>query len=105
MKNYRTIALIFYLCSVVFYVAALVSVFSNKERLMNVTWMSLGTTCLCLGTVFYNKVQVQDEAQDQDDDDETDSDGFDDDQDDDSDSDDLDNDAIEDDYLDSEDEV
>ncbi|MDO4313814.1 MAG: hypothetical protein Q4C52_12095 [Eubacteriales bacterium] len=67
MKNYRTIAIVFYLCAVAFYILASINIFEEATRDMGITWMCVGSMWLCLGSVYLNKSQTKDDDSDKDD--------------------------------------
>ena len=67
MKNYRTIAIVFYLCAVAFYILASINIFEESTRDMGITWMCVGSMWLCLGSVYLNKSQTKDDDSDKDD--------------------------------------
>lgn len=64
MKNYKTIAIIFYLCSVAFYINAVINIFDDST--MGITWLCIGSLWLCLGSVYLNKAKSEDDDSDKD---------------------------------------
>lgn len=55
MKSNKTIATIFFLCAVVFYILALTDIFEEATRDTGITWLCIGSLWLCLGSVYLNK--------------------------------------------------
>ena len=60
MNNKKT-GLIFYICAVLFCVAALITFIFGENKTMGTIWLCLGSSWLCLGTVFANKAKKEDE--------------------------------------------
>ena len=67
MKSNRTIAIIFYLCAVVFYILAIINIFDKTTRGMGAFWLCLGSMWLCLGSVYIRKSPNDDDNSDSDD--------------------------------------
>ena len=65
MKNYRTIAILFYLCAMAFYILAIINIFDSTERSMGITWLCVGSMWLCLGSVYFNKTKNEDDDSDE----------------------------------------
>lgn len=59
--NYKKAGIIFYLCAIMFYVAAMLTFFFNENKGMGAMWMCLGSSWLCLGTVFTSKSKKENE--------------------------------------------
>lgn len=59
MKNYRTIAVIFYLCSVAFYILAAINLFTAESG-TGFTFLGIGSMWLCLGALYSHKSQNED---------------------------------------------
>lgn len=66
MKNYRTIAIIFYLCAAAFYILAVIGIFDASQSGMEITWLCVGSMWLCLGSVYINKSKHEDDDSDKD---------------------------------------
>lgn len=66
MKNCKTIAIIFYICAVAFYILAIINIFDSAQRSMGIIWLCIGSMWLCLGSVF-NKAKNEDDDSDKDD--------------------------------------
>ena len=64
MKSDKRISIISYLCSVVFYILAIVNIFGKTTRSMWVMWLCLGSMSLCLGAVYLRKSQNNDDSDD-----------------------------------------
>ena len=67
MKRNKTIAVIFYLCAVVCYILAAISIFTETMEGMWGMWLCLGSMWLCFGSVFLHKSQNEDDHSDSDD--------------------------------------
>ena len=46
---------LFYLSSILFYIAAIITFATGNENSMGVMWLCLGSAFLCLGSAFLNK--------------------------------------------------
>lgn len=57
MKKEKTSAVLYYIASFCFYVAAIINFTSNSGNSMGVVWLCLGSTMLCLGSVWLNKIK------------------------------------------------
>lgn len=68
MKRNRTIAVICYLCSVAFYILAIINIFGESTRTMGVILLCLGSMWLCLGSAYIRKPESKDDNSDCDDD-------------------------------------
>ena len=55
MKKEKTSAVLYYIASFCFYAAAIINFTSNRGNSMGVVWLCLGSTMLCLGSVWLNK--------------------------------------------------
>ena len=67
MKSNRTIAIIFFLCAVAFYILAIICIFNKTARSMGITWLCVGSMWLCLGSLYLHKSPNKDEDSDGDD--------------------------------------
>lgn len=67
MKNYRIIAIIFYLCAVAFYILAIINMFDSAQRSMGIIWFCVGSMWMCLGSMYFYKSQNEDDDSDKDD--------------------------------------
>lgn len=62
MKNYKKISTINYICSLLWYLATIITFLTEHElNSMGVMYLCLGSTFLCLGSVCYNKSKSNDE--------------------------------------------
>lgn len=64
MKRNRTIAIIFYLASVAFYILALINIFGESTRTMGIILLCLGSMWLCLGSAYIRKPEAEDNDSD-----------------------------------------
>lgn len=55
MKRNRTTAIVYYIGAVLFYMVAIIYIFDNTTRGMEITWWCLGSMWLFLGTVYFRK--------------------------------------------------
>lgn len=55
MKKSKTPAILCFVASLLFYIAAAVSHFTSNDTSMTVVWICLGAAFLCLGAVQKNK--------------------------------------------------
>lgn len=67
MKNYRGIAIVFYLCAVAFYALAVINILDSEQRSMGITWFCVGSMWMCLGSLYLNKSKNEDDDSDKDD--------------------------------------
>ena len=67
MKSNRTIAIVFFLCAVAFYIPAIINIFNKTTSSIGIICLCLGSMCLCLGSLYLNKSQNKDDDSDNDD--------------------------------------
>lgn len=63
MKREKICAILYYTASVCFYLAAAIQFFSGNDTSMGVVWLCLGSTMLCLASVWLNKMKKKDKEE------------------------------------------
>ena len=61
MKKYRTISTVFYAASALYFIFAILNL-ANNDSSMCVFWIALGSSFLCLGSVFAQKANGSDDG-------------------------------------------
>lgn len=57
MENYKVSSALFYITAVLFYLAAIINFASGNHTSTAIVWLSLGSSFLCLGSMFSNKAK------------------------------------------------
>ena len=63
MKKSKNSSLIFYVVSILFYVAAIITFFSGNHNSTGIIWLCCGSTFLCLGSSWRKKKESKAEKQ------------------------------------------
>lgn len=61
--NNKILALIWYVCAVLDYITATIG-FVSENRTLAVIWLCLGSTALCIGSTYINKMKKDNNSQD-----------------------------------------
>ncbi len=60
MKKGKTSSTLYFVASALFYIAAVISLFTSSETSVTVVWLCLGSSFLCFGAVQKNKQDKND---------------------------------------------
>lgn len=61
MKKEKTCAILYYVSAVLFYAAAAINLLGGDNTSTGIVWLCLGSTMLCLGSVWLNKAKKKDD--------------------------------------------
>ncbi len=60
MKKEKLTTVLYFVASLLFYIAAAISHFTSSDTSATVVWICLGSSFLCLGAVYMNKQNKND---------------------------------------------
>lgn len=62
MKREKTCAILYFISSFCFYISAIINFVGHGDASKGVVWLCLGTTMLCIGSMWLNKSKKSEEG-------------------------------------------